>query len=93
MSETRPPITAGPIERAFRFLKSTSVSCGGVGEEVGVADDDKKAVAVGESVGDVPAVGSRPGGVSSCPGKLEISQIQASKAQKETDRLVIGSRI
>ncbi len=34
MSETRPPITAGPIERAFRFLKSTSVSCGGVGEGV-----------------------------------------------------------
>src|SRR5438309_1225730 len=30
MSETRPPITAGPMERALRFLKSTSVSCTGV---------------------------------------------------------------
>jgi len=36
MSETRPPITAGPIGRAFKFLKSTSVSCGGV--EAGVGD-------------------------------------------------------
>ncbi len=41
MSETRPPITAGPIERAFKFLKSTSVSFGGVGEgvEAGAGDD------------------------------------------------------
>ena len=69
-----------------------SVSCGGVGEEVGVADGDKKAVAVGESVGDVPLVVALPGGVSSCPGKLEIGQIQASKAQKRTGRVVIGSR-
>lgn len=40
MSETRPPITAGPIERAFRFLKSASLRGGGVGEGVGVAEDD-----------------------------------------------------
>jgi len=40
MSETRPPITAGPIERALKFLKSTSVSCGGVGKgvEAGMGD-------------------------------------------------------
>ena len=38
MSETRPPITAGPIDRAFRFLKSASVSCGGVGEGLDVGD-------------------------------------------------------
>jgi hypothetical protein len=31
MSETRPPITAGPIARAFKFLKRTSVSWTGVG--------------------------------------------------------------
>src|SRR5215467_8635715 len=35
MSETRPPITAGPIARALRFLKRTSVR-GAVGEGVGV---------------------------------------------------------
>ncbi|PYL56821.1 MAG: hypothetical protein DMF30_08595 [Verrucomicrobia bacterium] len=31
MSETRPPITAGPMARAFRFLKRTSLSCVGAG--------------------------------------------------------------
>src|SRR5262249_18841576 len=36
MSETRPPITAGPIARALRFLKRTSVRGGAVGEGVGV---------------------------------------------------------
>ena len=48
MSETRPPITAGPIERAFKFLKSTSVSCGGVGKGVegGVALEGGVAVTV-----------------------------------------------
>jgi hypothetical protein len=40
MSDTRPPITAGPIERAFKFLKSTSVSGSGAGEGVGVAEGD-----------------------------------------------------
>ena len=41
MSDTRPPITAGPIERAFRFLKSASVSCGvdGEGVEAGAGDE------------------------------------------------------
>ena len=40
MSDTRPPITAGPIERAFRFLKSASLSDIGEGEGVDVADGD-----------------------------------------------------
>ena len=40
MSETRPPITAGPIERAFRFLNRTSDSWGGVAEGVGVTDGE-----------------------------------------------------
>jgi hypothetical protein len=38
MSDTRPPITAGPIDRAFRFLKSASLSDIGEGEGVAVAD-------------------------------------------------------
>jgi hypothetical protein len=41
MSDTRPPITAGPIERAFRFLKNASLSDIGDGEEVAVADGDR----------------------------------------------------
>jgi len=89
MSETRPPITAGPIERAFKFLKSTSVSCGGVGEGVGVADKDKSAVAVG----DATVVGGRPGCVCSCAGKIETDQIEISKAHEIPDRLVIGCKI
>jgi hypothetical protein len=40
MSDTRPPITAGPIERAFRFLKSASLSGTGGGETLDVADGD-----------------------------------------------------
>ena len=40
MSDTRPPITAGPVERAFKFLKSTSVSGSGAGEGVAVAEGD-----------------------------------------------------
>lgn len=38
ISDTRPPITAGPIERAFRFLKSASLSANGDGE--GLAEGD-----------------------------------------------------
>jgi hypothetical protein len=34
MSDTRPPITAGPIERAFKFLKSASPTR--IGEEEGL---------------------------------------------------------
>ena len=40
MSETRPPITAGPIERAFKFLKNASMSGSGDGEGIGVAEGD-----------------------------------------------------
>jgi hypothetical protein len=40
MSDTRPPITAGPIERAFKFLNSTSVTCIGLGEGLGVGEGD-----------------------------------------------------
>ena len=38
MSETRPPMTAGPMERAFKFLKSTSVSDGAAVVAVAAGD-------------------------------------------------------
>jgi hypothetical protein len=41
MSDTRPPITAGPIERAFKFLKNASMSGSGDGEGIGVAEGDE----------------------------------------------------
>ena len=44
MSETRPPMTAGPIERAFRFLKSTSLNCGAPEEGAGVTEADNGGV-------------------------------------------------
>ena len=93
MSETRPPITAGPIERAFRFLKSTSVSCGALGEGAGVTEEDKSGVAAGDAIGDAPLTGEWPGGVSSWAGKIETAQINRSEAQKTESRAVIGRRL
>ena len=90
MSETRPPITAGPIERAFKFLKSTSVSCGGVGEGVGVAEEDKAAIGAAEAVGETAVSGARVVCDSSCAGKVGTDQIQMSEAQKNPNRVIIG---
>ena len=53
MSDTRPPITAGPMERAFRFLKNASLSGGGDGEGLSVAE--------GEGIGDIAASGEGEG--------------------------------
>src|SRR5436190_14585343 len=90
MSETRPPITAGPIERAFKFLKSTSVSCGGVDEGVGVAEEDKTA-AEGEAAGETVVSGGRVVCGSSCASKTDTDQIQTSEAQKIPNRVLIVS--
>ena len=87
MSETRPPITAGPIERAFKFLKSTSVSCGAVGEGVGVAEDDRVVV---EAAGGTAVSGGRVVCGSSCAGKIGTDQIEMSETQKNPNRVVIG---
>ena len=62
ISETRPPITAGPIERAFKFLKSTSVRVGVVALGDGlVADDNAGAVLSGDGVGEVALSGATLG--------------------------------
>ena len=50
----RPPITAGPIERAFKFLKSASRSGAAAGEGVTVAE--------GDAMGDATAAGEGEGG-------------------------------
>ena len=90
MSDTRPPITAGPIERAFKFLKNTSVTCGGVGEGVGVAEEDKVAAGAAEAVGETAVSGGRVVCGSSCAGKIDTDQIQMSEAQKNPNRVIIG---
>src|ERR1043166_2325967 len=40
MSDTRPPLAAGPIERAFRFLKSASLRSIGEADGLDVAEGD-----------------------------------------------------
>ncbi len=58
MSDIRPPITAGPMARAFKFLKNTSVNCGAVAEGDGVAADDKAGVLLADEVtGEAAAAG------------------------------------
>src|SRR5438477_3386240 len=62
MSDTRPPIAAGPMERAFRFLKRTSVNRGatdpvGEGLEVAGAPDELSGVEVAE--GEVAGIAGR----------------------------------
>jgi hypothetical protein len=49
MSDTRPPIAAGPVERALKFLKRMSVNFGGAtsGTDEGAAEADEGLV-VGE---------------------------------------------
>ena len=62
MSDTRPPITAGPMERAFKFLKSTSVSCGAVAEGAGVTEADKGGgVLTGDALAEGPLIGAALG--------------------------------
>jgi hypothetical protein len=75
-------------------LKSTSLSSAGVGEGVGVPEDDKGAFGEGEAAGDVRAIGVLPEGVCSCAVKIEIDEIQANNAQKKPDRIVVkGCRL
>jgi len=73
MSETRPPMTAGPIERALRFLKRTSVNCGGPDDGAGVTEADNGGVVLsGEAAGREPApAGDDAGGDSSCAKQIE----------------------
>src|SRR5712692_4331308 len=91
MSETRPLITAGPMARAFRFLKRTSLSWAGAGEGTGVTEaDNGGAVLTGDALGEVPLTGAAPGGVSSCAGRCEVRQIESSKTEKNLTRALIG---
>jgi hypothetical protein len=63
MSLTRPPIAAGPIDRALKFLNKTSVNFGGIdsatGEAVTVEVGELSGDAAGETVA-VAAPGRAP---------------------------------
>ena len=56
MSLTRPPIAAGPIDRALKFLKRTSVNFGGVDSAGGEAATDEVGELSGDAAGDTVAV-------------------------------------
>ena len=84
----RPPITAGPIERAFRLLKSTSVSCGVPEEGIGVTDADiAGVVATGAAAGDAAVPGEEAGGDSSCAKEIVLIK----RAEIKAIRVLIGS--
>jgi enoyl-[acyl-carrier protein] reductase I len=100
MSETRPPMTAGPMARAFRFLKSTSVSCGAAAEGGGVAAGDNsgvvlcvgaagKAMFSGEALGKAFDSAWRNG--SSWAGKRPATNIASNEAQKKRSGAVIAA--
>src|SRR2546430_15020578 len=87
MSETRPPMTAGPIERALRFLKRTSVNCVAPEDGAGVTEADIGGVVfAGELAGGEPAlIGADAGGDSSCANKLEA----INRPKIKTSRVLI----
>src|SRR5213075_597602 len=91
MSETRPPMTAGPIERTLRFLKSTSVNCGAPEDGAGVTETDKGGVVLaGDAAGGDPAdAGADAGGDSSCANEIERP---TNKPKIETNRVLISLR-
>jgi len=66
-------MTAGPIERALRFLKSTSVSCGAPVEGAGVTEADNGGVVLAgdAAAGELTAAGAEAGGDSSCANETE----------------------
>ena len=89
MSETRPPITAGPIERAFRFLKSASASWGGVAEGVGVAVEERTADSLADAAADPPAFD----GVCSCACETAVKQIEMNNGPAIKNRAIICTPI
>lgn len=73
------------MARAFRFLKSTSLSCGALGDGTGVTlEDNGGVVAAADAPGDAPPEGDRLGGVSSCAGRKETAHIESNGMQSET---------
>src|SRR5438128_3627638 len=91
MSETRPPMTAGPIARAFKFLKKTSLSCGAPDEGAGVTEaDNGGVVSTGDALAEAPLTGAAGGGVSSW-AERELAVARAM--QRKKDRAAIGMRL
>ena len=83
-------MTAGPIERALRFLKSTSVPCGAPVEGAGVTEADNGGVVLAgdAAAGEPAAAAAEAGGDSSCANESE----QINKPKIEANRVLISVR-
>ena len=79
-----------PIERAFRFLKSTSVNCGAPEVGAGVTEADNAGLVLsGNAAGRTPAAaGEEPGGDSSWAKEIEVS----SRLDTTASRVLINWR-
>ena len=84
-------MTAGPIERALRFLKSTSVSCGAPEDGAGVTEADNGGVVLAgaAAAGGLAAAGADAGGDSSCASETEML---TNKAKIRANRILIRLR-
>ena len=77
-------MTAGPTERAFRFLKRTSVNCGALEAGTGVTEAESGGVVLAGKAdgGDPEGAAGRPGGDSSCASAIEKANGKATKASR-----------
>ena len=82
-------MTAGPTERALRFLKSTSVNGGAADDGAGVTDADNAGVVLaGEVAAGAPVLGDEAGGDSSWANET----VEIKRAENKATRIVIGWR-
>lgn len=82
------------MERAFKFLKRTSLSCGAVAVGTGVAAEDNGGVVVtGDAVGAAPTIGAALGGDSSCAEVTHAAEIETNATHKSESRAVISERV
>jgi hypothetical protein len=84
-------MTAGPIERAFKFLKRTSVNCGVPEDAAGVTDADNGGVVLAgdATAGELALIGADAGGDSSCANRIERLQ---KKPKIKATRVLISLR-
>src|SRR5260370_35392292 len=82
-------MTAGPIERALRFLKSSSVNCGAPEDGAGVTKADKGGVVLAgdAAAGEGAVIGADAGGDSACANETETL---TNEAKIRATRLLVN---
>jgi hypothetical protein len=82
-------MTAGPIERALRFLKRTSLNCAAPELVGGVTEADNAGVVLsGDAAGGEPAAAADEAGGDSSWAKTELT----NKAKIKANRALINRR-